>query len=78
MAQAINRTAIGTVVRRFLAALEPWYNWGKVSVERMEGVHIGDDGYLCPTAEGDVRFFELQWLGLHVAFQIGRTPKRRG
>jgi len=25
-------------------------------------------------ADREVRFVELQWLGVHIAFQIGRTP----
>lgn len=59
-----------TRLRRLLALVEPWYNWGKVAVERMETV----DGLY--SDEGDVRFFEVQWLGLHLGFQLGRTPAK--
>jgi hypothetical protein len=71
MARAINRTAIGTVARAVIDAIEPWYDWGRISVERMESLRRGQT----PT-DGEVRFFELQWLSIHIAFQIGRTPKR--
>jgi hypothetical protein len=68
-----NRTAIGTVARLILRAIEPWYDWGVISMERMEGSsRERDSGY------GDVRYFQLQWFGIHIGFQFGRTPKREG
>lgn len=70
MPRTINRAAIGTVARRVFAAIEPWYDWGKIGVERMESLRPGQT----PT-DGEVRYLELQWLGIHLAFQIGRTPK---
>lgn len=70
MALAINRTAIGTVTRAVIDALEPWYDWGKISVQRMESLRPGKS-----ITDGEVRYFEMQWLGVHIAFQIGRTPK---
>ncbi len=70
MALTINRTAIGTVARAVIDALEPWYDWGKIGVERMESLRPDKT-----PVDGEVRFFELQWLGIHIAFQIGRTPK---
>jgi hypothetical protein len=54
------------IIKRALSAIEPWYNWGSVSVERLDAVSE-DHGN-----EGDVRFFDLQWFGLHLSFQIGR------
>jgi len=60
---------------RFIAAIEPWYNWGEIYVERMEGMHAGSDGFPQSIGEGPVRFFEVQWFGAHLAFQLGRTPK---
>lgn len=60
--------------RRVLKAIEPWYNWGTLSVERMQGMRLVD-GAITPEADGDVAFFELQWFGLHLEIQIGRTPK---
>ncbi len=58
------------VVKRALSAIEPWYNWGSVTVERLDAVSE-DHGN-----EGDVSFFDLQWFGLHLSFQIGRTPAK--
>lgn len=58
------------VMKRALSAIEPWYNWGLVTVERLDAVSE-DHGN-----EGDVRFFDLQWFGLHLSFQIGRTPPK--
>ena len=59
--------------RRAVRAIEPWYDWGKIGVERMESLRPGET-----PVDGEVRFVELQWLGLHVALQIGRTPRRGG
>ena len=59
-------------LRRLLAALEPWYDWGAINTFRMDGRTEAE------CTEGEVYRFELQWLGLHVGFQIGRTPKREG
>lgn len=70
MAIETNRTAIGTAVRAVIDALEPWYDWGKIGVESMESLRPSKTA-----TDGEVRFFELQWLGIHIAFQIGRTPK---
>lgn len=70
MTPATNRTAIGTVARAVIDAIEPWYDWGKISVQRMESLRPGKT-----VADGEVRYFELQWFGVHIAFQIGRTPK---
>lgn len=61
---------MANVINRALSALEPWYNWGAVTVERLDTVNE-DQGN-----EGDVRFFDLQWFGLHLSFQIGRQPPR--
>ena len=61
-------------LRRFIAAIEPWYNWGEIYVERMQGMHISSDGYPQAIGEGPVRYFELQWFSFHLQLQIGRTP----
>ena len=60
--------------RRFIAAIEPWYNWGEIYVERMQAMHLGSDGFPQAIGEGPVRFFELQWFGVHLQLQLGRTP----
>lgn len=72
MTQAITRCGIATTARAVINAVEPWYDWGKISVQRMESLRPGKT-----VADGEVRYFELQWFGLHIAFQIGRTPKGR-
>lgn len=72
MAVPITRGRIGTITRRVTDAAEPWYDWGKIGVERLESLRHGEK-----PSDGEVRFIELQWLGIHIGFQIGRTPKRR-
>jgi hypothetical protein len=59
-------------LRRILSALEPWYDWGTINTFRMDARTDAE------CVEGEVYRFELQWLGLHLGFQIGRTPKREG
>jgi hypothetical protein len=71
-------TTIGNGLRRIIAAAEPWYNWGEVYVERMQEIRVDDGGRLHVGGEGPVRYIELQWFGIHVAIQFGRTPKREG
>lgn len=73
MATAAKRASTYATACRLIAAIEPWYDWGKVGVERTESLRPGQIA-----ADGEVRFVELQWLGIHIGFQIGRTPKRRG
>lgn len=75
MTQTPDQTrATRSVWQRFIAAIEPWYNWGTIWVERMEGMHM-DGERLVGNGDGSVRFFELQWFGVHVQVQLGRTPK---
>ena len=73
MAHAINHGGIVTVARAVITAIELWYDWGTIGVERMESLRPGKTA-----TDGEVRFFELQWLGIHLAFQIGRTPEKKG
>lgn len=56
---------------RIVRAIEPWYDWGTIYIERMQGTTLDRSG-----GEGGVRYFQLQWFGLHLGFQIGTTPKR--
>ena len=72
MAHAINRGGIVTVALAVITAIEPWYDWGKIGVERMESLRVGET-----PADGEVRFVELQWFGIHLAIQVGRTPKKK-
>lgn len=53
--------------------MEPWYDWGTIHVERMEGTNAET---MNPGGEGPVWFVQLQWFGLHIGFQIGRTPQK--
>lgn len=57
------------IARSVIAAIEPWYDWGVIEIERMQGLTREH------SVIGSVRFFDLQWFGLHIGFQIGRTPK---
>lgn len=69
---------ISSGLRRFIAAVEPWYDLGEIHVERMQEIRVDDGGRLQTGGEGPVRYFQIQWLGIHVGFQIGRTPKPEG
>ena len=60
----------GGMLRRFIKAIEPWYDWGTTTVFRLNTPEPLD------AEEGPARYFELQWLGLHLSITIGRTPKR--
>jgi len=62
-----------SALRRAGRAVEPWYDWGMIHVERMEGANAQT---MNPGGEGPVRFVQLQWFGLHIGFQIGRTPQK--
>ncbi|WP_242183124.1 hypothetical protein [Sphingomonas sp. CARO-RG-8B-R24-01] len=61
--------------QRILAAVEPWYNWGEIYIERMQGMRMGSDDFPQAIGEGCVRYVEIQWFGIHFAVQFGRTPK---
>ena len=61
------------LLARIIAAAEPWYDWGTIHIERMEGTNAET---LNPGGEGPVRFIQLQWFGIHIGLQIGSTPKR--
>lgn len=71
-------TTTGSGLRRVIAAAEPWYNGGEVHVERMQEIRVDEGGLLHVGGEGPVRYFELQWFGIHFAVQIGRTPQPEG
>ena len=63
------RTAI---LPRLLRAIEPFYDFGKINTMNMDALSEAE------VVEGDVWFFDLQWFGVHIGFQVGRTPKREG
>jgi predicted porin len=56
-------------LRRIIAAIEPWYDWGKISITNLDARTESE------TVEGDVRYVDLQWFGIHLSIQFGRTPK---
>ena len=64
-----------TALRRVVTAIEPWYNWGEIHVERMQELRLADGSHVQAGGEGPVRFVEVQWFGIHLALQFGRTPK---
>jgi hypothetical protein len=57
---------------RFIKSIEPWHDWGRREISRldMQCRDFADESY------GKVWFFEIQWLGLHLAFEIGPTPRK--
>lgn len=59
-------------IRQHVPWLEPWYDWGKTDAFRIDSVErdFSDE------SSAEVRYFELQWFGLHFAVQFGRTPPR--
>jgi hypothetical protein len=60
------------LIKRGLTAITPWWNIASTDVLRLEswGGHYTADSY------GSVPRVDVQWLGLHVAFEIGRTPPK--
>lgn len=71
------RMTAASAAKKVLAALEPWYDWGTVTVERLQELRMEGDR-IVTGGEGDVSYFMIQWFGIHVQVQIGRTPKREG
>jgi hypothetical protein len=57
---------------RLLDALVPWYDCRSANVFRLDA----HDPEFADESEADVARIELQWLGLHFAFEIGRTPPK--
>lgn len=66
---------IASAARRFITAIEPWYMWGQIGVERLQELRAEDGSWIQSGGEGEVRYFEIQWLGIHLQIQLGRTPK---
>ncbi len=60
------------IMKRAIKAVEPWYNWGTIYVERLDAATEAE------MSEGEARFFDIQWFGLHLSIHIGRTPSRLG
>ncbi len=69
------RKSFAARLRRFIIAAEPWYDWGEIHLERMQELRLDDRGDVVAGGEGPVRYFQIQWLGVHLGIQLGRTPK---
>ncbi len=54
-------------IARILRAIEPWYDWGRTYISRID-----------TNDESPGRYLELQWFGLNITIFVGRTPKREG
>jgi len=68
MAHEGNRTATGTIGRNIISFLEPWYDWGKIGVERMESLRRGQT----PT-DGEVRFSNCNgWVSTSHSRSVAR------
>ena len=50
--------------RRAIAAVEPWYDWGRAGI-----ISVRDE------IDGDGWWFNIDWMGLHFGIVCGRTPK---
>jgi hypothetical protein len=66
-------TTAAHAANKILTVVEPWYDWGTREVSRLDAHcrEFTDESYR------SVPFFEVQWFGIHVELQIGRTPKKR-
>jgi hypothetical protein len=53
-----------TLLKRGWSAIEPWYDWGEFGL-----VSIRNE------VAGDGRFFNIDFLGLHLLIVVGLTPK---
>ncbi|WBO22300.1 hypothetical protein [Sphingomonas abietis] len=53
-----------SIFRRFIAAVEPWYQWGPAGISSVRD-EIDGDGWQ----------FSIDWFGLHLMIIVGRTPK---
>ena len=58
------------LLSRAAAAVEPWYDWGRTSILRLDARSEAEE------AEGPAAYVEAQWLGLHLGFTVGRTPPK--
>ncbi|MYL97227.1 hypothetical protein GR702_05505 [Novosphingobium sp. FGD1] len=60
-------------LKRLFDALVPSCDWRTANVFRLDA----HDPEFADESEGNVGRIELQWLGLHLAFEIGHTPPKR-
>lgn len=59
-------------IKRVLKKLEPWYDLGRCERARLDSkcAHFSDESW------GQVYRLDLQWLGVHCAIELGRTPAK--
>ncbi|EJU14956.1 hypothetical protein LH128_01232 [Sphingomonas sp. LH128] len=63
---------IFAAIKRGLKKIEPWFDWGRCERTRLDSkcAHFTDESW------GQVHRFDLQWLGVHFAIELGRTPAK--
>ena len=61
--QSLAARAVPSLYRRLILAIEPWYDWQPIFIERMEAA-----------GEGPGYCVSLQWLGISLTLFFGRTP----
>ncbi|RZT56988.1 hypothetical protein EV283_1045 [Sphingomonas sp. BK036] len=66
------RTRTPGVLRRCLRAIEPWYDWDRINIARLDA----QERDFSDESEGEAYRFSLQWLGVHVSIQTGRVPPK--
>lgn len=59
-------------VRQIIAAIEPWYHWGRKETDRFDAT----DPDFSDESWGEINFFAIQWLGFHFSIEIGRAPRK--
>lgn len=60
------------LLQRIMSAVEPWYDWRWRNIFRLSAQEMD----FSDESEGKAFRFDLQWLGVHLAFEIGRTPRK--
>lgn len=66
------RSGLRALIKRGLAKIEPWYQWRQRDIFRIDA-HERD---FSDESTGRAFQFEIQWLGVHFAFELGRTPRK--
>lgn len=66
------RETVARKLAQFLKRAEPWYDWGRRDVFRID-MHCRD---FADESQSEVWFFEIQWFGLHFGVCLGRTPPK--
>lgn len=67
------RAGVMAAIKRGLAKIEPWYDWRRSDIYRIDA----RERDFSDESEGKAFQFELQWFGLHFAIELGLTPRKR-